>query len=191
MKKILEALAAAGGAVASFFINMPPLVWILIAVMSIDYVTGLICGAMGKSQKFSKRILDSFTLQQKAVSDKLVQRGLYTAIVDEADNVLIDEAVTPLIISREKENKGFNRNCEIAFELSGNLVRDVDYKVDIKLRTVRFLVDMDARLEEIQDELDKLTVYQNTRCLKQPEAQAGSRVQYKAISGHKKFFFRQ
>lgn len=109
--------------------------------------------AMGKSQKFSKRILDSFTLQQKAVSDKLVQRGLYTAIVDEADNVLIDEAVTPLIISREKENKGFNRTCEIAFELSGNLVRDVDYKVDIKLRTVRFLVDMDARLEEIQDEL--------------------------------------
>lgn len=51
MKKILELLAAAGGAVASFFVNMPPLVWILIAVMSIDYVTGLICGAMGKSQK--------------------------------------------------------------------------------------------------------------------------------------------
>ena len=109
--------------------------------------------AMGKSQNFSKRILDSFTLQQKAVSDKLVQRGLYTAIVDEADNVLIDEAVTPLIISREKENKGFNRTCEIAFELSKKLVCDVDYKVDIKLRTVRFLVDMDERLEEIQDEL--------------------------------------
>ncbi|MBQ7080797.1 MAG: hypothetical protein IJM92_14325 [Fibrobacter sp.] len=109
--------------------------------------------AMGKSQNFSKRILDSFTLQQNAFSDKLVQRGLFTAIVDEADNVLIDEAVTPLIISREKENKGFNRTCEIAFELSNNLVRDVDYKVDIKLRTVRFLVDMDERLEEIQDEL--------------------------------------
>lgn len=51
MKKVLELLAAAGGAIASFFINMPPLVWILIAVMSIDYITGLICGAMGKSQK--------------------------------------------------------------------------------------------------------------------------------------------
>lgn len=109
--------------------------------------------AMGKSQNFAKRILDSFTLQQQTTSDKLVQRGLYTAIVDEADNVLIDEAVTPLIISREKENKGFNRSCEIAFELSKSLVREVDYKVDIKLRTVRFLVDMDARLEEIQDEL--------------------------------------
>lgn len=50
-KKITELFAAAGGAVVSFFVSMPPLVWILIAVMSIDYVTGLICGAMGKSKK--------------------------------------------------------------------------------------------------------------------------------------------
>ena len=51
MKKITEIMAAIGGAVASFFVNMPPLVWILIAVMTIDFVTGLICGAMGKSNK--------------------------------------------------------------------------------------------------------------------------------------------
>ncbi len=111
--------------------------------------------AMGKSQDFSKRILDSFTLTTRPSSNKLVQRGLFTAIVDEADNVLIDEAVTPLIISREKENSGFNRCCEIAFELSNSLIRDEDYKVDIKLRTIRFLVDMDERLEEIHDELVK------------------------------------
>ena len=51
MKKVLEILSAIGGAIASFFVTMPPLVWILIAVMSIDYVTGLLCGAMGKSKK--------------------------------------------------------------------------------------------------------------------------------------------
>ena len=50
-KKLSEFIAAIGGAIASFFVTMPPLVWILIAVMSIDYVTGLICGAMGKSKK--------------------------------------------------------------------------------------------------------------------------------------------
>ena len=50
-KKMSEFFAAIGGAIASFFVTMPPLVWILIAVMSIDYVTGLICGAMGKSKK--------------------------------------------------------------------------------------------------------------------------------------------
>ena len=51
MKKIGELLAAAGGAVVSFFVQMPPLVWILIAVMTIDYITGLIAAAMGKSNK--------------------------------------------------------------------------------------------------------------------------------------------
>ena len=50
-KKLSEFFAAIGGAIASFFVSMPPMVWILIAVMSIDYVTGLICGAMGKSKK--------------------------------------------------------------------------------------------------------------------------------------------
>ena len=51
MKKVTEVLAAIGGAIASFFVNMPPLVWILIAVMTIDFITGLICGMMGKSKK--------------------------------------------------------------------------------------------------------------------------------------------
>lgn len=51
MKRVTEVLAAAGGAIASFFMNMPPLVWILIAVMTIDFITGLITAAMGKSDK--------------------------------------------------------------------------------------------------------------------------------------------
>ena len=36
--------------------------------------------------------------------DRLVQRGLAYAIVDEADSILIDEAVTPLIISGQAPN---------------------------------------------------------------------------------------
>ena len=58
-KKLSEILAAIGGAIASFFVSMPPLVWILIAVMSIDYVTGLICGALGKSKKTENGYLES------------------------------------------------------------------------------------------------------------------------------------
>lgn len=49
--KILKGLAAAAGAVASFFSGMPPLIWILLAVMSLDYITGILCGLMGKSPK--------------------------------------------------------------------------------------------------------------------------------------------
>lgn len=59
MKKVTELLAAAGGAIASFFVTMPPLVWVLIAVMSIDYITGLLCGAMGKSKKTENGFLAS------------------------------------------------------------------------------------------------------------------------------------
>lgn len=59
MKKLLEILSAIGGAIVSFFVTMPPLVWILIAVMSIDYITGLICGAMGKSEKTENGYLKS------------------------------------------------------------------------------------------------------------------------------------
>ena len=59
MRKLLEILSAIGGAIASFFVTMPPLVWILIAVMSIDYITGLICGAMGNSEKTENGYLKS------------------------------------------------------------------------------------------------------------------------------------
>ena len=50
-KNITEVLAAIGGAIASFFTGLPPIMWVLIAVMTIDYITGILCGLMGKSQK--------------------------------------------------------------------------------------------------------------------------------------------
>ena len=48
-EKIFQTIAAAAGAVASFFCGLPPILWVLLAVMSLDYITGLICGAVGKS----------------------------------------------------------------------------------------------------------------------------------------------
>mgnify|MGYP002516319183 FL=1 len=51
MKKVTEILAAICGAVASFFCGLPPIIWILLAVMTIDYITGITCGLMGKSPK--------------------------------------------------------------------------------------------------------------------------------------------
>lgn len=58
-KKITEVLAAIGGAIASFFTTMPPLVYVLIGVMCIDFVTGLMCGALGKSKKTENGYLAS------------------------------------------------------------------------------------------------------------------------------------
>lgn len=58
-KKITEILAAIAGAIASFFTTMPPLVYVLIGVMSIDFLTGLMCGVLGKSKKTENGYLAS------------------------------------------------------------------------------------------------------------------------------------
>lgn len=85
MKRVTEILAAAGGAIVSFFVQMPPLVWILIAVMTIDYVTGLICAAMGKSKKTENGYIESHVafvgLMKKALILLVV---LLAALLDKA-----------------------------------------------------------------------------------------------------------
>lgn len=87
MRKASEILAAIGGAIASFFVTMPPLVWILIAVMSIDYITGLITGAMGKSNKTENGYLESH-----AALKGLLKKGLIILVVLLA--ALLDQAVS-------------------------------------------------------------------------------------------------
>src|SRR5207344_641945 len=69
--------------------------------------------------------------------DELVQRGHHYAIVDEVDSILIDEARTPLIISGPADlaTKWYTEFARIV----PRLVRDVDYEVDEKKRTVAIL----------------------------------------------------
>ena len=60
-ERIIQVFAAIDGAAVSFFSGVPPIMWVLIAVMTLDYVTGLICGAMGKSPKTENGGLSSKT----------------------------------------------------------------------------------------------------------------------------------
>ena len=84
--KIMKAAAAAAGAVIGFFSGMPPLVLVLLAVMCLDYVTGILCGAMGKSPKTEHGKLSS-----KAAFDGLKKKGVILLIV--LLSVLIDFTV--------------------------------------------------------------------------------------------------
>lgn len=86
-EKILKAIAAAAGAVASFFCGLPPILWVLLAVMTLDYLTGIICGIMGKSQKTEHGGLSSST-----AFTGLLKKLLIIAIVSLA--YLLDHAVT-------------------------------------------------------------------------------------------------
>lgn len=56
-----------------------------------------------------------------------VMRGLHSAIVDEADNALIDEASTPLIISRAADDAALREACAVAEEMARDLQPGGDY----------------------------------------------------------------
>ena len=58
-----------------------------------------------------------------------VMRGLHFAIVDEADSVLVDEARTPLIISRQSDPEEEAAWANQALAVAGKLRRGTDYKV--------------------------------------------------------------
>lgn len=85
-----------------------------------------------------------------------VMRGLHTALVDEADSVLIDEAATPLIISQKYKNEAYNECCRLAFEISRELKPDRDYLVDFKHREINLTGKGRDRIDEQSDRLPRM-----------------------------------
>lgn len=66
-----------------------------------------------------------------------VLRGLGVAIVDEADSVLIDEAVTPLIISRRRDDAELAAACASASQVAPTLEAGCDYVANARRRELR------------------------------------------------------
>ncbi len=93
--------------------------------------------------------------------DKLVQRDLVFAIIDEVDNVLIDEARTPLIISgpADRSGKEYSRFAEYVRRLKRNTAEEEEepnghYDLDEKSRSIS-LTDMGiAEIEQRIPEID-------------------------------------
>jgi preprotein translocase subunit SecA len=73
---------------------------------------------------------------QFAAMQGIVTRGLHTAIVDEADSVLIDEAVTPLIIAAPRPNEALREATRLAQELIVNLDPRTDYKANSRYKEI-------------------------------------------------------
>ncbi|HEY6794403.1 MAG TPA: preprotein translocase subunit SecA [Kineosporiaceae bacterium] len=89
-------------------------------------------------------------------SADLVQRGHAYAIVDEVDSILIDEARTPLIISgpSDQPTKWYTEFAKLA----ERLLRDRDYEVDEKKRTVGVL---ESGIERVEDYLGIENLYES------------------------------
>lgn len=77
----------------------------------------------------------------------LVMRGLHTAIIDEADSVLIDEAVTPLIISGVAGGDFDVEAYRAAWKLGSKLEAGIDYRVDARYREVEVLPAGQEKIE--------------------------------------------
>ena len=76
-----------------------------------------------------------------------VQRERHYAIVDEVDNILIDEARTPLIISGPAEESA--RDYQRFSRLVSTLHKGVDYTIDEKLRSVSLTAEGMTKLEKM------------------------------------------
>ena len=91
---------------------------------------------MRDSRNPSRRLIRHMLSSGRSTPDGLVMRGLHTAIVDEADSVLIDEAVVPLIIASPRKNEALHEVIQIADGIAEPLESGVDYRVDSRYREV-------------------------------------------------------
>lgn len=67
-----------------------------------------------------------------------VMRGIHTVLVDEADSVLIDDSVTPLIISRKIKDRTVHQAVTVAYQVAGGLTQGEDFEVDYRRREISF-----------------------------------------------------
>lgn len=86
-------------------------------------------------------------------SDGVVMRGLFQVIVDEADSVLIDEAVTPLIIAAQRPDDFLDRAAQEAVGLARQLSADRDFKLERALRHVELTPAGLLRVEQLSQGL--------------------------------------
>ncbi|MBU9697996.1 preprotein translocase subunit SecA [Rhodobacteraceae bacterium HSP-20] len=82
----------------------------------------------------------------KMSKDDMAQRGHHFAIVDEVDSILIDEARTPLIISGPSQDRSDLYQKVDALIPS---LRDEDYKIDEKARSVTYTEDGNEHIEQL------------------------------------------
>ncbi len=126
--------------------------------------------ALGRLQGLSAVILTRIVEGQGSGTDRVAQRGLPYAIVDEADSILIDEAVTPLIISGHAPNPEQVEAFHQAAKLSANLEVGQDYKLNERYHEVDLTPAGKNRLGELAETLEGL--WQGARCREELVTQA-------------------
>ncbi len=101
--------------------------------LTFDYLRDRI--ALGRDESRIQLAIEKLS-GGKSRASQLHLRGLFYAIVDEADSVLIDEARTPLVIAGSGDSALERAMYETALELAGRLEEDVDFRINLRDRQV-------------------------------------------------------
>lgn len=114
-------------------------------------------------------------------SGRMLQRGLHTALVDEADSVLIDEAVTPLILSAPRETPGMKQAVLWASHLADQLQAGTDYRVDFR---TRLLILHDSAHQRLALEAEALSPEWRTPARREELIRHALMVRHFILPGH-------
>ena len=86
-------------------------------------------------------------------SSRPLLRGLSFGIVDEADSALIDDAITPLILSHQTEGRDEMAQAVTALSLARRLKIETHFTSNLQTRRVELTRDGEAHLEEMAEGL--------------------------------------
>jgi preprotein translocase subunit SecA len=90
-------------------------------------------------------------LANRLPRNALMIPGLFKVIVDEADSLLIDEAVTPLIISNSPDDEANATLYRKASEIAQQLVQGRDFTIDWQIRNIDLTPRGQSRIDEIAE----------------------------------------
>ena len=107
--------------------------------------------ALGRLKGLPSALLAKMADGSGSGTDRIVQRGLAYAIIDEADSVLIDEAVTPLIISGDVPNQEQVESFKQAVELARAVEQGEHYRVNTRYRDIDLTSSGKKRLGELAE----------------------------------------
>ncbi len=106
--------------------------------------------AMGRIRNLSSALLGSIAGAGSRAM-RVVQRGLEWAIVDEADSILVDEAVTPLIISGQAPNDEQVECYRQAAAVAAQLEAEADYRLNVRYREIELTDRGKARVAALTE----------------------------------------
>jgi len=111
---------------------------------------------LGRIKGLGSTLVEKIGGYNPQLTDRLVQRRLHCAVVDEADSVLVDEAVTPLIIAGDSPNPEQTDSFKQANAIAGQLKPDLDYWINHRYREIELTGQGRKHLQELTDGLGGL-----------------------------------